>query len=122
MDRRKGFTLIEVMLTVFVLALTALIFAAVFPTSQISRMKAAYMSYAVSIARQKIEEQKSAGYAGILVGTITSPVDELPSGIETITITQYATNIKEVKVKITWSGYRKVGGKVSLATLISDHS
>lgn len=118
-----GFTLVEVMLVVFVLALTALIFATAFPTSQISRMKAAHMSFATSLAQQTLEEKRSAGYSGLLVGTneVSIPPD-LPNGQMTTTITQYAPNIKKVVVTVTWSGYRKVGGRVSLATLVSDHS
>lgn len=118
-----GLTLIEVMLVVFVLALTAVIFAATFPTSQISRIKAAHMSYAVSLGHQKIEEIKSAGYAGVLISPpVDTPLSELPDGNQRISITQYAPNIKKIEVTITWSGYRKVGGSTSLITLISDHS
>ena len=120
--RLGGFTLVEVLLVVFVMVLIALIFAATFPISQNARMKAAYMSYAVSLARQKIEDQRSAGYAGILAYTETVPVSELPNGSETVTITQYSSNVKKIKVEITWSGYRVVGGEVTLVTLISDHS
>ena len=118
----NGFTLIEVMLTVFVLVLTAMIFAAIFPTGQISRTKAAHMSYAISLASQKIEAQRSAGYASILVCDPTdTPLAELPSGNQRISITQYATNVKKVEVTITWSGYRQVGGNITLVTLVADH-
>jgi len=111
------------MLVVFVLALTGLVFAATVPTSQISRIKAAHTSYAISLAQQTIEEKRSAGYASLLAGTdeVSVPAD-LPGGIQTTRITQYAANVKEVRVTITWSGYRQVGGTVNLATLISDHS
>lgn len=120
--RRSGFTLVEVMLVVFVLSLTALIFAATIPTSQISRIKAAHMSYAVHLARQTIEEKQCAGYASLLAGTpeVSVPA-ELPGGQQTTTITQYAPNIKKIEVTITWSGYRQVGGSTTLVTLISDH-
>lgn len=118
-----GFTLVEVMLVVFVLALTALIFAATVPTSQISRIKAAHMSYAVNLARQTIEEKRSAGYTNLLVGTseVSIPAD-LPGAQQTTTITQYAPNIKKIEVTVTWSGYRQVGGSTTLTTLVSDHS
>lgn len=118
-----GFTLVEVMLVTFVLVLTALIFVATFSTSQISRMKAAHMSYATSLAQQKIEEMRAAGYASIL---ITDPVEnslpELPTGTQIVTVTQYAPNIKKIEVTISWGGYRQVGGSITLVTLISDHS
>jgi len=121
--RASGFTLIEVMLVIFVLSLTVLMFAATFPTSQISRIKAAHMSYAVSVAQQTIEEKRSAGYAGLLADTseVSIPAD-LPGGQQTTTITQFAPNIKKIEVTITWSGYRQVGGSTTIVTLISDHS
>ena len=121
--RSAGFTLIEIMLAVFVLALTGLVFAATVPTSQISRIKAAHTTYAINLAKQTIEEKRSAGYAGLLAGTteVTVPAD-LPGGSQTTTITQYSTNVKKVEVTIVWSGYRQVGGDITLSTLISDHS
>lgn len=118
-----GFTLIEIMLAVFVLALTGLVFAATVPTSQISRIKAAHTTYAINLAKQTIEEKRSAGYASLLPGTteVTVPAD-LPGATQTTSITQYATNVKKVEVTIVWSGYRQVGGTITLTTLISDHS
>ncbi len=120
--RRSGFTLIEVMLAVFVLSLTALIFAAAFPISQISRIKSAHMSYAANLARQTMEEKRAAGYNGLLIGTTTSVPAELPDSQQTTTITQYSTHIKKVVITITWEGYRKVGGSTTLVTLVSDHA
>lgn len=123
LKNRSGFTMVEVMIVAFIMALTALIFAATFPTSQISRVKAVHMTYAVSLAQQKVEELRSAGYSSVLVGgPRTTPVPELPNGSQTITITQYAANIKKIQVVISWAGYRKVDGSTSLVTFISDHS
>ena len=119
--RRSGFTLIEVMLAVFVLSLTALIFAASFPISQISRIKSAHMSYAVNMARQTMEEKRAAGYNGLLIGTTTSVPADLPGSQQTTTITQYSPHIKQVVVTISWEGYRRVGGSTTLVTLVSDH-
>lgn len=121
--RSAGFTLVEVMIAVFILAITALIFAATVSTAQISRIKAAHTTYAVNLAKQTIEEKQSAGYASLLPGTpeVTIPAD-LPGGVQTTQISQYAANLKEVQVTITWSGYRQVGGSITMDALISDHS
>ena len=125
--RSAGFTLIEIMLAVFVLALTGLVFAATVPTSQISRIKAAHTTYAINLAKQTIEEKRSAGYASLVPGTdeVTVPAD-LPGGSQRTRISQtpylYGPNVKKVEVTITWSGYRQVGGTITLNTLISDHS
>lgn len=120
---RAGFTLIEAMLVFFVIALTGLMFAAIFPTAQTSRVKAAHASFAAGLAQQKMEEIRAAGYVNIqLTPGVDTPLDSLPNGNQRVTITQYAANIKKVQVTITWSGYRQVGGTVNLVTLISDHS
>ncbi|HET6452761.1 MAG TPA: prepilin-type N-terminal cleavage/methylation domain-containing protein [Armatimonadota bacterium] len=122
--RSAGFTLVEIMLAVFVLALTGLVFAATVPTSQISRIKAAHTTYAINLAKQTIEEKRSAGYASLVPGTdeVSVPAD-LPGGSQRTLITQTPwANVKKVEVIITWSGYRKVGGTITLNTLISDHS
>lgn len=121
--RSAGFTLVEVLLVVFILALTALMLAAIFPTAQISRIKATHTSYALSLAQQKMEEIKSAGYANIQITpeAVVTPLADIPSGAQTVTVTQYAPNIKKISVSIVWSGYRRVGGRVDLVTLISDH-
>jgi len=122
--RSAGFTLVEVLLVVFIVALTAFMLAATFPTAQISRIKATHTSYALSLAQQKVEEIKSAGYANIQITpeAVTTPLAEIPNGTQTVMVTQYAANIKKISVSIVWSGYRQVGGRVDLITLISDHS
>ncbi len=120
--KSAGFTLIEVLLAILVLTFTALIFTAVFPTSQISRTKAVHMSYAMGVAQQTLEEKRAAGYANLLPRTDISIPAELPGAEQTTTITQYGPNTRKVEVTITWGGYRKVGGSVTLSTLISDHS
>lgn len=108
MRRQGGFTLVEVLLVVFVLALTAMILAAVFPSSQVSRIKAAHLSYAVSLAHQKMEELRAAGYSGVLVSpTVETPLPELPNGVQSITISQYSPNIKKIQVVITWGDTAK---------------
>ncbi len=117
-----GFTLIEVMLSMLVLTFSALIFAAAFPTSQISRTKAVHMSYAMGLAQQVIEDKRSAGYSNVLPCTETSIPALLPGAQQTTTITQTDDNIRKIDVTITWGGYRMVGGTVHLATFISDHS
>jgi prepilin-type N-terminal cleavage/methylation domain-containing protein len=124
-SKRKsgGFTLIEVLLSMMVLTFSALIFTAAFPTSQISRMKAVHMTYAIGVAQQTLEEKRSAGYSAVIPGepTVSIPA-ELPGAQQTTTISQYDSNTRQVEVTITWGGYRKAGGNITLATLISDHS
>jgi len=118
-----GFTLVEVLLAMMVLMFAALIFTAAFPTSQISRMKAVHMSYAMGVAQQTLEDKRAAGYSGTLPvePTVSVPL-LLPSSQQTTTITQVGPNTRKVEVTITWGGYRMVGGSIRLATLISDHS
>lgn len=121
--RSGGFSLIEVLLTLLVLTFAALIFTATFPTCQISRTKAVHMSFATGLAQQTLEEKRAAGYSAVLPGdpTVSVPA-ELPGAVQTTTITQFGPNTRKVEVTVSWGGYRKVGGSLTLATLISDHS
>jgi len=119
---QRGFTLIEVLFVVFILALSALIMSVVFPTSQVSRIKAAHISYATNVAQQQIEQFRSAGYSNVLCGDpVDTPLSEVPEGNQRVSVTQYADGIKKIEVTITWGGYRKVHGSTRLVTLISDH-
>lgn len=121
--RLSGFTLIEVMLAIFLLAVSAVIIGVIYPSAQISRIKAVHMTFAMSMAQKKLEDARSSGYALVPVTpTVTTPFAELPNGTQSYTVTQYAPNIRKVEVTVTWNGYRMVGGRVSLVTFISDHS
>ncbi|HEY3298523.1 MAG TPA: prepilin-type N-terminal cleavage/methylation domain-containing protein [Armatimonadota bacterium] len=119
---KSGFTLIEVMLVVMMLVLTALIFAAVFPTAQISRVKAANTTFAANLAQQMMEEKMSGGYGSCMPCTVTSAIGQLVNGSQTTTITQFSTNVRKIQIQITWGGYRQVGGNVKLVTFLSNHS
>lgn len=122
-NNRSGFTLTEVLLVVFVFALTALIYGATFPIAKSSGIKAANTTLAISLAEQQIEQLRSAGYMNVLVGDpITETASELTGGVKTITITQYSAKVKKIQVDISWTGYRKTGGSVTLVTMMSDHS
>ncbi|MHB1458357.1 MAG: type IV pilus modification PilV family protein [Armatimonadota bacterium] len=119
---KQGFTLVEVLMAIFVLALSALMLSAIFPIAQTARIKGLHTTNAVNLAQKRIEELRSAGYSSTEPSTTTAGVTELPNGVETISITQYISNVRKIEVSITWDGYRKVGGSVVLASFISDHS
>lgn len=80
------------------------------------------MTYALSLAQQKIEEAKSAGCSRhIITSPITTPVSQLTGGSQMIGVSQYSTHIKKIDVRVSWGGYRRVNGSVHLVTFISDN-
>jgi prepilin-type N-terminal cleavage/methylation domain-containing protein len=122
--QRRAFTLVEVVVAVFLLALAVLMFGAFYPTaSRASRMSGNH-SQAISEVQHKVDQLRAVGYgrlnytelraAGIVDAEAgASPyefhrVDELsrllPNPTGTITVTYPATDLAQVNVRLTWSG------------------
>jgi Tfp pilus assembly protein PilV len=122
--RRRAFTLVEVAVAVFLLAMAVLMFGALYPTaSRASRMSGNH-SQAISEVQHKVDQLRAIGYgrlnytemraAGIIDAEPgASPyrfdgVDELvnllPNPTGTITVTYPATDLAQVVVSLSWSG------------------
>ena len=138
---RRGFTWIEVIASVFVVGLTATMFASLYPISTKSQLMVSNHQQALGLIQHKIDQIRAVGYgrltyqelkdAGIIdASPTTSPfayttVDTLttlyPAASGTITISDFSTTIRQVTVSLTWSGSaRRVGnGTLSLTTLVA---
>lgn len=139
--RSRGFTWIEILISVFVIGLTTTMFAALFPMAAKTQTMAANHQQALGIAQHKIDQLRAVGYgrltytelknAGIIDSTTTtSPfrytvVDDLaslyPTAIGTITVTDFSTTIRQVTVTLTWSNSarRQGNGTLSLMALVA---
>jgi len=122
-SRIGGFSLIEVLVALFLLAATAMVFGVVYPSGARARTKAQYYSQALATAQRKIEDCRYTGYADLSIeGPTDTSITALPNGNLRYTVTQHAADIKRVDVVVTWQGYGGVGGTVRVSSLISDHS
>jgi type II secretory pathway pseudopilin PulG len=138
---RRGFTLLEMMIAMMTIAAIAIIFAG----SVVMAEKAAHVnsqySQAISLCQHKIDECRAQGYGklgnyddmdGIIldVGHPTQPysfeeidqvADYLPNPQEcSVTITDSATDVRLVKVTVTWKNPRRRNSTVSLSALVAN--
>lgn len=145
--RTNGFTLLELLAVVFILATGLTAVSALFIAGLVSARKAERMSAATNAMLQQVERLRSAGFAGCTVdpdifsaadgytitqqhddgtGQITFPVAELPNGAGTIDIAYYDgsegvhPNLKDVTVTVSWTGGRPTGGTTIFRTLVAN--
>ncbi len=145
--KARGFSLIELLVVVFILAVGLTSVSALFVAGTISTRKAQRISAATNAALQQLERLRSAGFAGCIAdpevfttesgytilqqnpdmtGQVGFAVPDLPNGQGTIDIAYYASgagtypNLKDVTVTVTWTGGAGTGGTTRLQTLISN--
>jgi len=130
MKFRRGFSLIEVLIAVFVVSLCAVVVAATMPTANRSRRKADLTSKAVGLAQKQVEAIRGLGYANATASQLqtyglidsVSPVSTdtysftnsdsarldnpsrvLPSGVGRVKIEQADIDLRRITVTVTWS-------------------
>jgi len=129
---KKGFTLVEVIISAVILGIVIISLSNIFVLSKIGSAKAKHRMKAMNLLRAKMEEIKERPYYDIeaLVGSdeIESDVDndigtdELLNDTRTTSVSKDANNNLEVIVTIVWDEKRWLGsGQQSedLVTLIS---
>ena len=145
--RRSGFSLIELLVTVVLLAIGLVALSSLFVVGIISDMKAERIQVATNRARQELERVRSAGYSGALIHTdVFKPGDgytiveqnpdltgavgftdpRLPASSGTVRIRYYDSgagvypNLKQVSVTLSWGGGRRTQGTVRSDTLLAN--
>jgi len=125
---RRGLSLIELMVTITLMAVGLVGVASMFIVGYRTQVHAHFASVATDTAAKKIEEMKSAGYNSINATNFppTFTVSGLPTGQGTIAFQPYpdagSTNQYLVQVVVTWAGGQGVAGRLRLSTVISNHS
>ncbi|MBI3995646.1 MAG: prepilin-type N-terminal cleavage/methylation domain-containing protein [Nitrospirae bacterium] len=112
---QAGFTLIEVMVALSILAITFVVILGLQNRDILQHQEARYLTRATLLAQQKISEVEMAGFPalGILNGGFPEP-DEIFDWTETVSSTpfEYA---REVRVEVGW----KEGSRRDSVTLIT---
>lgn len=118
-----GFSIMEVPISLFVIAVVLIIYGAASNTVTLNR-DSRHKDIAHYIAVNKIEELRNLGYNGIPTsGTFThSDLSKLPNSTATLTSTDFNADTKQVEVVITWAepGAKNLR-RVSLITLVNKY-
>jgi len=117
----RGFSLIEVTITIFVVGVLLLLFQAVLQTSVLVRTTKS-QGIALTIVRNELELLRAGGYAAVPPsGSFSnSLLSSIPSATTTLTVSDYNSSTKQVTAKVIWT---ETGAPtlstVSLSTLIT---
>ena len=139
--RRRGMTLIEIMLGVFVLSMTIVTTTAMFSSSALLRNRSGSYSRAATTLNRKLEQIRKLDADSITVsglqtlGIIDAPsgegssysfnaIDSLSSSFvqpsSTLTLSGVGSDLVQVSVSLSWRGYRGKQETVSATTYVAD--
>ena len=139
--RRRGFSLIEVMVSLFMVAAAASMFFAIVPSASKTGKMVGNYQQATSLVQHKIDQLRGVGYgrltysellaAGIIdASPNASPfkfntVDSLSTiyrnATTTLAVSDFDGSVKQVTVTLTWTGsqYAPGNGTISVSALIA---
>lgn len=120
-SKRRGFTLIEMLIALFIMSVTATFVTVVTGTIKVTR-DATYENAAFRIADNKLEELRAGGYATLPEsGSFSDPaLTALPQGVASTSVTDLNAKTKQVSAGISWRGADGMARFVSLTTLITE--
>jgi prepilin-type N-terminal cleavage/methylation domain-containing protein len=100
----RGFSLIEVLIAIFILGMMLVFYQSTFSTIRLSRI-AQQQDIALRIIQTKLEDLRAATYSGLPAsGTFSDPLlSSLPLGAASTSITDYSATLKQVRVSVSWS-------------------
>lgn len=117
---RRGFALIEVIISIFVIGMMVVVSASLLRGVQVSRLTLD-KSIALSVVQNKVEALRAAGYAALPEGGpfTDSALVALASSTGTITVTAYGSTTKRVDVSVSWLEQDATPQSITLTTLIA---
>jgi len=122
MKSSRGFSLIEVVISIFIIGVMLVLLHAVSQNSVLVR-SAKNRGIALAVARDKVESLRIGGYASLpQSGTFSnSLMSTLPPGATTtLTVSAYNAKTTQVAVGVTWTELGSTASStVSLQTLIT---
>ena len=122
--RRRGFTLIECLVTTVILGIGVVGVAGMFACATISERKAAHMAQARHIAEETMEAVRAGGY-GVFdesSGTTSVATPGLPRATGVLAWQPYSGSdgLKLVALNLTWDWAESSSGKYTVVTLVSE--
>ncbi len=120
MRSSRGFTLIEVVIAIFLVGLLTILTASILNATPLSE-HAKEENIALTIASNKLESLRAGGYAALpSSGSFSDPaMASLSGGTGTVTVSAYNTKTKQVTVTVAWNE-NGVANDVVVTTLITE--
>ena len=120
-NKRCGFTLIEMLIALFIMSVTAAFVTVVMGTITFTR-DMAYENRAFRIADSKLDELRAGGYATLPPdGAFSDPgLAQLPQGSASTSVTVWNEKTKQVRTGVSWLGADGRTHVVSLTTLVTE--
>lgn len=143
--RRRAFTLMEVVLSIFLLAVVAVIFGALFPIGQRLSGGAKWRAQALMLAERRMEAVKLLGYNNLTYDGLRayglidaspntspfsftntddasneSPARLLPQGTGQIVVEDVTWDVRRVIVRVNWQDISGRTQTVELRTLVTN--
>ncbi len=119
--KQAGFSIIEVVITLFIIGVTLILYQAASHTIILNRY-GRYKEVALRIADQKIQTMRTTAFPSLpTTGTFNDPLlSALPQGAGSITVTNENARLKRVSVLVTWRNPQGTGTQqVKLDTFIT---
>src|SRR3989344_2643573 len=100
---QRGFTLIEVLVTLFLISTAFAAYGTMVHTAILTR-GAHYQETALRVAEHKLEEMRVAPYESWAdeASFVDNQLDALPSGTASVDVEEYAEGIKSAIITIVW--------------------
>ncbi len=137
---RRGYTLIEVALAVFLMGMAVLTFSALYPTAAKSSRMSGNYAQATSAVQHKIDQLRAVGYgrlsyselrsAGVIDASpnaapfrfeaVDGLAQDLPAPVGTISLTGAGTDVVAATVRLQWGAgsLKPMGGVHEVTVLI----
>lgn len=118
----RGFTLIEILVSIFILGAIAIIYLTAINTITLTR-EIRQKDIALRVIDKEIESLRAGGYAGLgSSGSFSDALlSDLPNSSASTTISSYNANIKQVDVSVGWQEVGLPSRYLSATTLIVDN-
>jgi type II secretory pathway pseudopilin PulG len=134
---KRGVGLLDLTLTVALLAISGVIFSAAFPTAFSASRQAQEYKIATAIATEKAEQLRAMHYESLTRSLLASAgiidadngysfterdaiASQLCSGTGAIEITDVTADVKRVRITVSWLSKQNTTRSVQITTLIAD--
>ena len=119
--RSRGFTLIEILIAVFLIASLVALYGAALHSTTLTK-NARYEGIAMRIAQGKLDDLRAGSYAALPESGEFSDTQlgMLPASGATMTVADYNSKTKRVTVTVSWQAQNSPARDYSLTTLITE--